>query len=166
MFFLFLSLWPDQQQVHQDKNQSKPDEREHPAAAGFLSAGHQNGPIAKQTYSLFCRHGCSKLEQPFLSISKYSFPPTDSKAFVCSGKNRGDGGGSSHGHVWPGRSGLLKNPESRHCEERRHSCRSDVAISIHWATYSMRLPRSLRSLAMTTKGTLSTLPEDSTTTRR
>ena len=90
MFFLFLSLWPDQQQIHEDENQSKPDEGERATAACF-SAGHQNGPIAKQTYSLFYRHSCSKLEQPFLSIGKYSFPRTDSKTFVCSDWNRGNG---------------------------------------------------------------------------
>ncbi len=64
MVFLFLSLWPDEKQVHQDENKSKPDEGESTAAACSFSTGHQNRPITKQTHSLFYRHSCSKLEQP------------------------------------------------------------------------------------------------------
>ena len=56
----------------------------------------------------------------------------------------------------PGQMDLLKNRESRYCEES--AAADDAAISIRWETCSMRLPRSLWSLAMTTNGTLSTLP--------
>ncbi len=57
----------------------------------------------------------------------------------------------------PGHMGLSTNPWSRHCASS--AAADDAAISIRWATYSMRLPRSLRSLAMTTNGTLSILPD-------